>query len=163
MANPPRPELSSVFDDMLSQNQKSFDDLYRGVRTHADKPGRAAATPFRPEGATLPLPAVAPSVQLAPASPVARRLRERFGNDWRYEISERQREGDEVIVLCKLTFGKAGAVRTQFGRAKISQGAVLGASSGVRFKIGHAATEGDENDAFRRATEAALMNCLELI
>jgi hypothetical protein len=163
MANPGRPELSSVFDNMLSQNKKSFDDLYRGGRTHAGKSGSAGATPLRRERTPLPSPAIVPSVQLDPASPAARRLRERFGNDWRYEIRERQREGDEVIVLCKLTFGKAGAVRTQFGRAKISQGPVLGASSGVRFKIDHAAAEGDENDAFRRATEAALMNCIELI
>ena len=163
MANPPRPELSSVFDDMLSQNKKRFDDLYRGGWTRAGKSGRAAATPFRPAGTTLPAPAIAPAVQLDPASAAARRLRERFGNDWRYEIRERRREGDEVIVLCKLTFGKAGAVRTQFGRAKISQGPVLGASSGVRFKIGQAGAEGDENEAFRRATEAALMNCVELI
>jgi hypothetical protein len=163
MTNPPRPELSSVFDDMLSQNKKSFDDLYRGGRTNSGKSGRAVAPPFRPKGTTLPSPAVVPSVQLDPQSTAARRLRERFGNDWRYEIKERQREGDEVIVLCKLTFGKAAAVRTQFGRAKISRGPVLGASSGVRFKIGQAGAEGDENDAFRRATEAALTNCLELI
>ncbi len=164
MANPPRPELSSVFDDMLSQNKKSFDDLYRGGRTHAGKSGQAGTTtPFRPERSTLASPAVAPAVELDPQSAAARRLRERFGNDWRYEIRERQREGDEVIVLCKLTFGRAGAVRTQFGRAKISHGPVLGASSGVRFKIGQTGVEGDENEAFRRATEAALMNCAELI
>ena len=30
-----------------------------------------------------------------------------------------QRDGDEAIVLCKLFLGKDGAVRTQFGRAKI--------------------------------------------
>ena len=46
-------------------------------------------------------------------------LNERFGSDWRYEVAEQQRDGDEAIVLCKLTFGKEGAVRTQFGRAKI--------------------------------------------
>ncbi len=50
-----------------------------------------------------------------------RRLNERFGNDWRYEIAEQQRAGDEAIVLCKLILGKDGAVRTQFGRAKISE------------------------------------------
>ena len=61
-----------------------------------------------------------------------RRLNERFGNDWRYEIAEQQRDGDEAIVLCKLVLGKDGAVRTHFGRARISEGPVAGASGGVR-------------------------------
>ena len=107
--------------------------------------------------------AAAPSARLDPDSPVARRLNERFGNDWRYEIAEQQRDGDEAIVLCKLILGKEGAVRTQFGRAKISQGPVVGASGDVRFKLGVAGAEQDERDAFRRAAEAALMNCVDLI
>lgn len=163
MANTQRPELSSVFDDMLVQNKKRFDDLYRGGRLHAGLSSTAATAPLRPERITAPSPAIAASIALDPDSPAVRRLRERFGNDWRYEIRERQREGDEAIVLCKLIFGKAGAVRTQFGRAKIWQGPVAGVSGGVRFKMGAASAEGDESDAFRAAAEAALMNCIDLI
>jgi hypothetical protein len=33
----------------------------------------------------------------------------------------------------------------------------------VRFKLGVAGVEPDERDAFRRATEAALTNCIDLI
>ena len=89
-------------------------------------------------------------------------MNERFGNDWRYEITEQRRDGDEAIVLGKLFLGKEGAVRSQFGRAKISEGPVAGHSGGVRFKIGSAGAEQGERDAFRRATEAALMNCADL-
>jgi hypothetical protein len=92
-----------------------------------------------------------------------RRLNERFGSDWRYEITEQRRESGEAIVLCKLTFGKDGAVRTQFGRAAFSYGAVTGAADGVRFSLGAGGSTADERDAFRRAAEAALMNCIELI
>ncbi len=139
MANPQRPGPSSVFDDMLMQSKKRFDALSRG--------GPATAAPIvRPD----------------PDSPVTRVLNERFGNDWRYEITEQRRDGDEAIVLCKLFLGKEGAVRSQFGRARISEGPVAGVSGGVRFKIGSAGTEKGERDAFRRATEAALMNCADL-
>jgi hypothetical protein len=66
-------------------------------------------------------------------------------------------------VLCRLTFGKDGAVRTQFGRAAFSSGPVTGASDGVRFRLDTGGSAADERDAFRRAAEAALKNCIELI
>jgi hypothetical protein len=100
---------------------------------------------------------------LGAVSPAARRLNERFGSDWHYEIAEQKREGDEAIVLGKLTFGRDNAVRTQFGRAMISGNPVAAASGGVRFKVGGPGTEQDERDAFRRAAEAALTNCVDLI
>jgi hypothetical protein len=163
MANTPRPELASVFDDLLAQSKKRFDDLYRGGRPHAGAAAAAAAGALGQERrARAPAPA-APAPRFDPDSPAARRLKERFGDDWRYEITERQRLGDEAIVLCKLKFGKEGAVRTQFGRAKISAGPVSGASGGVRFRLEGAAAAQDERDAFRHAIEAALLNCVEMI
>ena len=39
MANAQRPELSSAFDDMLSKNKKSFEELYRGGRSLAGPTG----------------------------------------------------------------------------------------------------------------------------
>ena len=163
MANTQRPELSSVFDDLLVQNKKRFDDLYRGGRSHGGAPATAAKGPVGRERSTVAPLAATPSTRLDPDSPAARRLNERFGDDWRYEIAEQQRVGDEAIVLCKLILGKEGAVRTQFGRAKISQAPVVGASGDVRFKLGVAGAEPDERDAFRRAAEAALMNCVDII
>lgn len=161
MADPPRGKLSFIFDDMLAQNRKRFDDLYRGRRPHARE--FDAGTPSavaNPRGAASA--SAQPSIPLDQASsPVVRRLNERFGTDWRYEIVERQRDGDEAIVLCKLIFGKEGAVRTQFGRAKVPPAPVAGTSEGVRFRLDVSGAGEDERDAFRRATEAALMNCLD--
>ena len=160
MANLQRPELSSVLDDMLVQSKKRFDDLFRGGRSPAGEPVAGSAAFARMAVKVAPVTAAA-SVRPDPDSPVTRLLDERFGNDWRYEITEQRRAGDEAIVLCKLILGKEGAVRTQFGHAKISDGPLAGASGGVRFKIGGAGAE-DERDAFRRATEAALTNCADL-
>jgi hypothetical protein len=163
MANTQRPELSSVFDEMLVQNKKRFDELYRGERSHTGEAAAAVKGPFGKQRSAFRSPVAAPEAKLDPHSPAARRLRERFGDDWRYEITEQRRVGDEAIVLCKLILGKDGAVRTQFGRANISEGPVSGASGGVRFRVGAAGAGQDDRDAFRRATEAALINCVDLI
>jgi hypothetical protein len=152
----------SVFDEMLVQTRKKFDDLYQGGPPRAGNAGLVASQ-FGPERTGVPSPAIASSLRLGPDSPAVRQLNERFGDNWRYEIAEQQRDGDEAIVLCKLTFGKEGASRTQFGRAKISRGHVAGASGGVRFTLNAAGSEPDKNDASRRAAEAALINCIEVI
>jgi hypothetical protein len=159
MASTPRPELSSAFDGMLAQTKKRFDDLYRGGEPRTAE----AAAPARARVARGATAAPAASPKLDADSPAARRLNERFGSDWRYEVAEQTRDGDEAIVLGKLTFGRDIAVRTQFGRARISGNPVAATSGGVRFKIGGSGTEQDERDAFRRAAEAALMNCVDLI
>jgi hypothetical protein len=163
MANTPRPELSSVFDDMLLQSKKRFDDLYRGGRSLAGEASAAAKETVAGSWSTVSSPAARPGAALEADSAAARRLTARFGDDWRCEIVEQRHVGDEAIVLCKLIFGKDGAVRTQFGRASMSEGPLAGASGGVRFKVAAAGAGRDEGDAFRRATEAALMNCIDLI
>jgi hypothetical protein len=161
MAETRNPEHSSVFDDMLAQTKKQFDDLYRGQRRAGERAASAEAPATdRDSGA----PTAKPSGRLdASSSPAVHRMNERFGSDWRYEITEQRREAGEAIVLCRLTFGKDGAVRTQFGRAALSSGPVTGASDGVRFRSDTGFSGTDERDAFRRAAEAALMNCIELI
>lgn len=163
MASEQRTGLSSLFDDLLAQSKRRLDDLY--VRGRPKEGGAAAGptTPIARQALAAPsrTAAALPSIHLDPDSPVARRLKQLFGNDWRYEIADRQRHSDEAVVLCKLIFGKDNAVRSQFGRAKISHKAVAGLSDDIRFKLD--ADASSERDAFHRATEAALMNCIALI
>jgi hypothetical protein len=161
--NGPGPQLSSVFDDMLARSKRSFDDLYRGGLSRAGSssaPGRRSFAGTAPvaRAASVALPAM-----IDPDSAPVRWLNDHFGGNWRYEIAAQKREGDEAIVLGKLTFGRESAIRTQFGRAKITGDAVAASSGGVRFKIGAAGSEQDEREAFRRAAEAALSNCVDLI
>jgi hypothetical protein len=165
--NAPRPQLSSVFDDMLAQSKRSFDDLYRGGFSRAGESSAPARTSVRPFAART-TPTARPATgslpsRVDPDSAAVRWLNEHFGGNWRYEISAQKREGDEAIVLGKLTFGRDNAIRTQFGRAKIAGNAVAASSGGMRFKVGSAASEQDEGEAFRRAAEAALSNCVDLI
>ncbi len=163
MAIPERPQqLSSAFDDMLAQSKKRFDDLYDRERPAARKSFGVAQTRSAQSWDRLGSAAKASTITLDPKSPALRRLNERFGDgNWRFEIAEQQRDGDEAIVLCRLIFGKEGAVRTQFGRASIGAKPVAGASGGLKFKVG-AGGDADERDGFRRATEAALIDCAEL-
>ena len=163
MANQPQSNLSSVFDGMLTQSKKQLDDLYRGSRGGVGGLAKTAAAIFGGENDVPAGSRPTPSADFEDGSSAARRLRERFGSDWYYEIKERHRDGDEAIVLGKLTFGKERAIRTQFGRAKIPGAAIAGASSGVRFRIGEGRGPREEQDAFRRAAEAALASCVALI
>ncbi len=163
MAETRRSETSSLFDDMLAQSRKQFDDLYRGRLRRGGERAVNAGLPAAADRDSSSRAAKASTLFDLNSSPAARRMNERFGSDWRYEITEQRREGGEAIVLCRLTFGKDGAVRTQFGRAAFSSGAVTGAADGVRFSLGAGGSAADERDAFRRAAEAALMNCIELI
>ncbi len=147
-------EPSSAFDEMLSRNRQRLDQLYRsprlGMTGDVAAPAPAATLP-----AALP-PGFNPELSVT-----ARRLTERFGAAWRFEILSRQRDGDEAIVLGKLTLAKDGMMRMQFGRAKIPGGPVSGSSAGHRFALSGAATAMDEERGFRRATEAALKNCAD--
>ncbi len=160
MAHPQRPSgLSSAFDDMLAKSKKRFDDLY--VRQQPAAASFTVAQTRPGSGWPTVLAGIAAAAQLDPESPAVRQLNERFGGDWRFEVAEQQRDGDEAIVLGRLILGKDGAVRTQFGRATIGAKPVAGASGGVTFQLG-AGGDTDERDAFRRATQAALINCVEL-
>jgi hypothetical protein len=161
MANTPRPQLSSAFDDLLAQGRKHLDDLYCGGQPPTGKRVESA-TLFGNREIAAREPSVA-SIGPGADSAAARMLDERFGHEWHFQIAEQTRDGDDVIVLGKLTFSKGNAVRTQRGRARISPSPVAGTSGGVRFEVGGFVTEQDERDAFRRAAEAALTNCIDLI
>jgi hypothetical protein len=161
-ANSPRPQLSSAFDDMLAQSKQRFDDLYRGGVSRSGS-SSAQRKPFLSATATARAATGSLPAKVDPDSASVRWLNDRFGGNWRYEIAAQKREGDEAIVLGKLTFGRESAIRTQFGRAKISGDAVTASSGGLRFKVAGAGSDQDESEAFRRAAEAALSNCIDLI
>ncbi len=144
-------EFTSPFDDMLDQSRRQFDDLYGG-----------------PVAKSPPSPAPeAKSEHNGVAPQTTRFLDDRYGDRWRYEVVERRREGDEVIVLCRLTVAEGGPSRTQFGRAQVGAEAsgLSGSAGGVAFTLGTgAAAPGDpEQAAYQRALAAALAKCAELL
>jgi hypothetical protein len=157
MASGSRSQLSSLFEAMLAHNRERLDALLREQR-----PGQRGDDPDGPGAARRS--SAAPGAPLdAGGSAAAQYLNQRFANRWRYEIAERHRVGDEAIVMCKLFVEDHGVVKTQFGRATIATGSVAGRSGTVRFKLELGAAEQNEDDAYRRAAENALANCVKLL
>jgi hypothetical protein len=156
MASGPRSRLSAPFDEMLERNKERFDALLHEDRFgHGGDRDRVAAA--RRSGTAHGAP-----LEVA-NSAAARYLNERYANRWRYEIAERHRVGDEVIVMCKLFLEDHGVVKAQFGRAKIAADSLAGRSGMVRFRLALSAPERNEDDAYRRAAENALANCVKLL
>jgi len=155
MASGQRSQLSTLFDAMLVHNKERLDALLRDDRSGQRRGDgeRAAATHGSARDAALDVA----------SSAAARYLNERFANRWHYEIAERYRVGDEAIVMCKLFLKDHGVVKTQFGRAPIAAGWVAGRSGSVHFRLALSAAERNEEDAYRRAAENALTNCVKLL
>lgn len=171
---------TSAFDDLLDKNRRELDALYQG--TAPSTPSRARVAPAARERAPAPTSSARPpgtdAVEPVPAAPAAppppatspaeRLLNERCGDGWRFEVTSRRREKDEVIVVGTLRLPGAGGVRTQFGSAPIETGggATAGSSGGVAFSFGGGSTESPlraEEAAFERAREDALASCAALL
>ncbi len=161
MAGDRRPSLSSAFDDMLERNWQELDGMYAGT---ADRTGRRE--PRAPS-----LPSADFQTPLSSERPIVQQLNERFGDKWRYEITDRQRDGDDLVVLCKLTLPEKNVTKAQFGLARIGRAgggsAVHGSAGGVSFSLGASesgALAGDtENAAYERATDDALAKCAAML
>ena len=175
---------TSAFDELLDKNRRELDALYEGTgRSRAGRPssgppprGPAPATPAparapeaTPGESIRPVSAEAPATDPSPAaSPTERLLDERYGDGWRFEVTSRRREKDEVIVVGTLRLPGAGGMRTQFGSARIATGGggTAGSAGGIAFSFGGAGTESPlaaEEAAFERAREDALANCAALL
>ena len=150
---------ASSFDEMLERNRRELDGMYGGI---AWSGAREAAPP----------PGAASRAGAASAErPVVRRLNQRFGDKWRYEIAERRRDGDEVVVLCRLTLPERNVTKAQFGLARIGRAgagaAVRGSAGGVSFSLGAGESgwlAGDGEDAaYERATDDALAKCAAML
>ncbi len=103
--------------------------------------------------------------------PIVEQLNQRFGDNWRYEVTDRQRDGDDVVVLCKLILPEKNVTKAQFGLARIGRAVAgtgaHGSSSGVSFSLGTSDagswTSDTENAAFERATDDALTKCAAML
>lgn len=173
-------KYSAPFDDMLADSRERFDDLFRGgavddrrKRVEQRLPSPAPKTEETPP----PHPAAVSSGRAdagafnAGSSEAARALDARFGDRWRYEIADRRREGDEVVVWGRLTVEDQGVDVTRRARARIcwpaEGGVIKGSADGADFSLrqdNSVPTEPDgdpEESAFREAAEAALAICLK--
>ncbi len=151
-----RSDFTSPFDDMLDQSRRQFDDLYGGATGATPPPRRPAAEPK--------------SDRQEVSEDTRRFLDDGYGDRWRYEVSERRREDDEVIVLCKLIVGDGSVSKSQFGSAPVGgqRAGLKGSAGGIAFALGTEAEAGSgggdpEQAAYRQALARALANCAEML
>ena len=156
--------FASAFDDMLERSRREMDALSGGSRV--ERPRRTSEAPprstARREGAAAPAPS---------RTPVERDLDEKLGPGWRHEVVERIRDGDEVVVRCRIHAPARGVTRTVYGSAALpgSGAGLSGTAGGVSFRLGDGSAPagtgavGAERDAERRAVASAFAACARLL
>lgn len=160
MASDRRSSLSSAFDDMLERNWQELNNMFSDIGE------RSASSESHTSSSSAAFQA-----KISMQRPIVEQLNQRFGDNWCYEVTDRQRDGADVVVLCKLILPEKNVTKAQFGLARIGRAAagtgVHGSSSGVSFSLGTSETEsltGDtENAAFERATDDALTKCAAML
>lgn len=183
MAKNPLEGHTNRFDGLLKQRGGWFDaqleeSAGRGIAippgggAASPSPGAPIAAPVKPGATPGALPAPALPVFQPETSEAVRRLNDRFGEGWRYEVVENREEQGEVIVLCKVSVPEKQISKTQFGSApsgaRGGTAEIRGTADGVPFVIAGAAADparpGISSDAaFRQAVENALAKCADML
>ena len=185
--------LTSAFDDMLRENRSRLDGQWDETLQGAGLPS-TGRDPAPLPAAGHPPPRAEPTGRLTgagPRTPLRRSgdyvsaarvwdaaksesaavLNERYSDAWEFEVASHSREGDEFVVLGKLSLPSRNLVKSNFGRGHIPGTAsdTTAASAGgiaFRFGEGEAAAGGSqsaEDRGYRRAIENALARCLALL
>ena len=185
MADNPLTGFASAFDNLLERNRRRMQErmpkaLGRTLTNQAHAPERVFPEFSAPQTPAATLSAPDPIQNQADPRPPRtaesegeRRLNERFGAGWQYEVKERRREGDEMIVLCQVTVPEKNISKEQFGRASIRlpgrSDLVRGSANGIAFAMrleperARGSGGNPEEAAFQKAVENALARCAELI
>jgi hypothetical protein len=158
--------LSARFDEMLETSRRDLDALYRdengkpsrlvlsrGARSAHTSSSERAVSGFDPR-----------------STPTARVLDDWFGGRWRFEITDRRHDGDEVVVSGRVVVENQGIEMSGTGRAAVATGnaAIEGTTAGIVFRVkpAHAMARdsvgGPEDSAFRQAAAVALARCAQL-
>ena len=173
--------FSDAFDELLARNRKELDERLTSPSSPMASSafdallGRARTTTVQPPAAAASTRGEKTAADAPPES--VRFLNARFGEmGWTYEVLDRRREEDEVIVLCRLSVPDKNISKTQFGRASLrpapARHRIQGTADGIPFIIedesahsGHSASisaERTEAHAYRDAVDDALARCATL-
>ena len=175
--------FSSAFDELLERSRRELDALSGGSGAPALSP-TSRTSPSSPhvrrrDGARRHEASRPERRHLRPRkrSPAERALDDKLGPGWRYEVLDRTREDNELVVRCRVTAPTRGVSRTWHGSAPLSgtgrggASGVAGTAGNVRFSLGArdqcvrslATPSGTEREAERQAIESALAACARLL
>ena len=76
-----------------------------------------------------------------------------YPGEWRYDVRDRRREGNELVVLCRFELPGYGVRRTQFGMAAIEPADTAP----------HNTEREAEETAYRQAINDALQGCIRML
>ena len=145
-------ELTESFDILLEGNRQELEALYNRPSDSSKDPMGSGAS-----DSDLPLRERAEirrfdKDELAKID-AADWLDHYYPGEWKYDVKDRKREGNELVVLCRFELPGYGIRRTQFGMAKIE-----------RTNSPHQNTEREaEETAYRQAIDNALRWCIRML
>ena len=166
-----RTRSTAAFDEMLARNRRELDALYPGPASAAGAPSITDPPATEPPATSPPSDRQAPEPDSTDSETV-RTLNERYGDGWRYDVIDRRREGDEIIVLCKLVIDEGEVTKAHFGSARVggSGTPTAGSAGGTSFSFGASRSASvpsspasPEELAYARAVDAALARCAAML
>ena len=145
-------ELTESFDELLEGNRQELESLYNRSSTSsesaADSGGNDSVAPVRERAGIKRFD----KDELAEID-AAGWLDRYYPGEWKYDVRDRRREGNELVVLCRFELPGYGIRRTQFGMAEIE-----------RTNSPHQNTEREaEETAYRQAIDNALRWCIRML
>ena len=145
-------ELTESFDELLEGNRQELEALYnRQNDSSKDTVGSGTSdsdAPSRQPGKIRRFN----KDELAEID-AADWLDRYYPGEWKYDVKDRRREGNELVVLCRFELPSYGIRRTQFGMAEIG-----------RTNSPDQNTEReDEETAYRQAIDNALRWCIRML
>jgi len=140
--------LLDSFDALIEGNRQQMDELY----------GQSDATPPRSVSQAADVGEELTRFEDLDRQSIGERqsavwLNQNFPDAWRYEIRDRRRQGNEVVVLCRLDLLGHKIHKAQFGSAMIPA-----------TEIGEYRNEREaESAAYESAVDDALRQCIQYL
>ena len=145
-------ELTESFDELLEGNRQELESLYNrssgSSESTMDLGANDSDAPSREHGKIRRFN----KDELAEID-AADWLDRYYPGEWKYDVKDRRREGNELVVLCRFELPSYGIRRTQFGMAEIE-----------RTNSPPQNTEREaEETAYRQAIDNALRWCIRML
>ena len=145
-------ELTESFDELLEGNRQELEALYNRQNDSSKDTVNSGTSdsdaPSRQHGEIRRFN----KDELAEID-AAGWLDRYYPGEWKYDVKDRRREGNELVVLCRFELPDYGIRRTQFGMAEIE-----------RTNSPPQNTEREaEETAYRQAIDNALRWCIRML
>jgi hypothetical protein len=141
-------ELIELFDELLKGNRQELEALYNRPRDGSKgtvSAGEGDSDTLSQEHRNIKQFDKGELTEMSAADWLDRH----YPGEWRYDVRDRRREGNELVVLCRFELPGYGVRRTQFGMAEIE-------------RADNTEREAEET-AYRQAIEDALQGCIRML